>query len=70
MKKILPYISASTQIAFVLARLIIYNVLVTYESICTTKNKRRGKDGFCVVKLVMHKAYDRVESVFLERHGG
>jgi hypothetical protein len=39
---------------------------VAYESIHAIKNRRSGQNGTCVVKLDMHKAYDRVEWVFLE----
>jgi hypothetical protein len=42
------------------------NVLVAYESIHAIKNKRVGSNGACAVKLDMHKAYDRVEWIFLE----
>jgi hypothetical protein len=40
--------------------------MLAYESIHTIKNKRNGSNGACAVKLDMHKAYDRMEWIFLE----
>jgi hypothetical protein len=66
LKSILPEIISPMRSAFVPGRLITDNVLVAYESIQAINNKRAGHNGNCVVKLGMHKAYDRVELVFLE----
>lgn len=53
--------------AFVPRKLITNNILLAYECIQTMKKKKKGKKGLCPVKLDMHKAYDRVECVFLEK---
>jgi hypothetical protein len=40
---------------------------MAYEFIHSINNKNSGNTGYCVVKLDMHKAYNRVEWVFLEK---
>jgi hypothetical protein len=66
LRVILPETISEHQSVFVLGRLVTDNVLLAYECVRAIKRKK-GNSGLCVVKLDMHKAYDRVEWSFLER---
>jgi hypothetical protein len=66
LKGILDEIISPNQSAFMPGRLISDNILVAYEVTHFVKNKRRGNDGYLALKLDTSKAYDRVESDFVE----
>jgi hypothetical protein len=68
LKTIIPEIISPTQSAFVPRRLITDNVLVAFESYHTLNKKKEGKYGVGAIKSDMHKAYDLVEWVFMEKH--
>lgn len=63
-KQTLESVIAENQSAFMTGRLIIDNVMVSYEVMHFLKRKRRGKKGHMAIKLDMSKAYDRIEWTF------
>ena len=52
------------QAAFLEGRRGAYNVIIAQEPIYSLR-KRRGKDGYMVVKIDLEKAYDRLEWSFI-----
>jgi hypothetical protein len=60
LKVILDDIISQVQSAFVPRHLITNNILLVYENMHIIENKK-GKEGYCAIKLDMHKAYDHVE---------
>ena len=61
LKVVLPLVIAENQSAFAADRLIIDNVLVTFELMHYLNHKTEGKDSLMSIKLDMSKAFDRVE---------
>ncbi|KAL6211771.1 hypothetical protein ACLB2K_016994 [Fragaria x ananassa] len=65
MKLILLEVISCYQSAFVPGRCIHDNVVTACEVIHSIRNKQTGTHPYCVLKLDISKAYDRVEWIFL-----
>ncbi|KAL6130571.1 hypothetical protein ACLB2K_068950 [Fragaria x ananassa] len=65
MKGLLSEVISSFQSAFVPGRCIHDNVITAFEVIHSIRCKQTGEDPYCVLKLDISKAYDRVEWFFL-----
>lgn len=66
LNQIIDPIISDTQSAFIPGRLIPDNIMVGFEVMHYMEMKSSGKDSWMALKLDMYKAYDRVESRFLE----
>ena len=66
LKLILGSIIFECQSAFVANRIIIDNILISFETLHYMKTKRQGKTTHMALKLDMSKAYDRVEWDYLK----
>ena len=68
LKEVLPPIIHGAQSAFVPGRMIIDNIIVTFEHFHYMKKRKRNKGkGYMALKVDMSKAYDIIEWVFLEQ---
>ena len=67
LKKFLPSLITEHQSAFAKEKLILYNIMVAFETLHHMKQHNSGKHGFMAIKLDMSKVYDQVEWVYLER---
>lgn len=66
LKLVLPNIRSDIQGAFVLERLILYNVLIAHEMVYALRTNGAASSNFMTIKTNMSKAYDRVKWSFLE----
>ena len=66
LKPLLGKVVSKNQSAFILRRLIIDNIFVSFEVLNYLKPKRSGKSGYMALKLDMSKAYNRVKWCFLK----
>jgi hypothetical protein len=66
MRPLLQDIISETQIAFVPGRMITDNAIIAFECFHALQNGNKNPRKFCVYKLDLMKAYDRVDWGFLE----
>lgn len=66
LKPFMHSILSSNQIAFILGRLIIDNIMVAHELLYSLKKNKKGKVDKMPVKLDISKVYDRVEWSYIE----
>ena len=61
LKRLFPHIISENQSGFMSNRLIIDNVLVSFETMHHISQKKNGKVGEMILKLDMSKTYDTVK---------
>lgn len=61
LKVVMPQIIYEHQNAFISNHLILYNILVAFETLHYLRNHNSGATGYMALKLDMSKAYDSVE---------
>ena len=66
LKLIIDELITPHQNAFIKGRLIIDNIIFTYELLHTIKRKKKGRVRFATLKLDLSKAYDRLNWNFIE----
>ncbi|KAL8100581.1 hypothetical protein AgCh_032729 [Apium graveolens] len=65
LKRFLHLVVSENQSAFLKGRLILDNVMISFEVLHYLKRKQQGKAGYMALKLDLSKAYDRVEWQYL-----
>lgn len=66
-KPMLDNIMNPLQSSFILGRLIIDNIILTFESFHTSNINKSSEKGYMAMKLDMAKAYDRLERDFIKK---
>ncbi|XP_030483709.2 uncharacterized protein LOC115700281 [Cannabis sativa] len=65
-KGVLHHVILESQSAFIPGRLIMDNILISFEIMHYLKRKSSGKEGVMAIKLDMSKTYDRIKWGFLQ----
>lgn len=66
LKRLLEHVISENQSVFMSERLITDHVMVAYEVIHFLKRKRKGRNIFMALKLVMSKTYDIIKWSYLK----
>ena len=61
LKTVLPQLITEHHSTFTKGHLILDNILIAFETLCSMQKYNSDKDDFMAVKLNTNKAYDKVE---------